>query len=242
MQVSEDLGGERAHKLWRKSIEENIKKISTIIKDIPVINGRSLDVGLGDGSTISQILKLSQKKFRLIIGVDISKESLLLAQKKSLICVRCDLEKGLPFKDNSFDIVFSHQVIEHIINLDNFCKELYRVIRPNGFLVLGTENLSSWHNIFAIILGYQVFSNSPSKEYNVANPFWKPWKVKFKKKHDHQTILAIKSLKGLLEVHGFEVIKIVGSGYYPFYGKLAELLAKIDKIHARHVIIVATKG
>ena len=45
--------------------------------------------------------------------------------------VCCDLEHGLPFKDNSIDEVFAIHVMEHISNLMNLMRDIYRVCK-NG--------------------------------------------------------------------------------------------------------------
>ncbi len=46
-----------------------------------------------------------------------------------------DLHK-IPFEDNTFDIIFCNHVLEHVRD-DNTCmKELYRVLKPNGFAIL----------------------------------------------------------------------------------------------------------
>jgi SAM-dependent methyltransferase len=235
-----DCGGNKANALWRNSIRNNIINLSKMFDDCTFSNSL-LDVGCGRGETISEIIKHSGKNFNLVVGVDGQKESLEYAKNEKITPVQANFDYTLPFKDNSFDVVFSHQVIEHLNNLDIFVKELHRVTKPGGVCILSTENLSSWHNIFAITLGFQEFSNSPSKDFNVANPFWKPWKQKFENRHDHKTIIAIRSLCGLLEVHGFVIKKVIGSGYYPFFGMFGEFIAKLDKTHARHIICKATK-
>jgi ubiquinone/menaquinone biosynthesis C-methylase UbiE len=45
----------------------------------------------------------------------------------------CSAE-SLPFEDNSFDMVFSSHVLEHIPDFEKAMKEIYRVLKPNGFL------------------------------------------------------------------------------------------------------------
>lgn len=51
---------------------------------------------------------------------------------------------ALPFKDGSFDVVISSQVIEHLPEDDRIFCELVRCIRPGGTLVLGTVDYGGW--------------------------------------------------------------------------------------------------
>jgi predicted SAM-dependent methyltransferase len=47
-----------------------------------------------------------------------------------------DLKQGIPFADNSFDVVYHSHVLEHFPKLDavTFIRECYRVLRPQGIL------------------------------------------------------------------------------------------------------------
>lgn len=44
--------------------------------------------------------------------------------------------KTIPFEDNTFDSIFSSEVFEHIFNLEEIMKELYRVLKPNGKILV----------------------------------------------------------------------------------------------------------
>jgi SAM-dependent methyltransferase len=54
--------------------------------------------------------------------------------------VRGDL-RGLPFAAASFDLVASFQVIEHLVDPTDYLREIVRVLRPAGALLLTTPNL-----------------------------------------------------------------------------------------------------
>lgn len=43
---------------------------------------------------------------------------------------------SMPFTDNSIDCVFSSEVFEHIFNLEHVLSELYRIIKPNGYIFI----------------------------------------------------------------------------------------------------------
>lgn len=51
----------------------------------------------------------------------------------------------LPFKDNSLDGVVSFSVLEHVGNPDNVIKEIYRVLKPGGFILSGVPFLEAYH-------------------------------------------------------------------------------------------------
>src|SRR3989338_7375065 len=54
-----------------------------------------------------------------------------------------DLLKGIPFKDNTFDVVYHSHLIEHFKKekATFFIKECYRVLKPDGIIRIATPNL-----------------------------------------------------------------------------------------------------
>src|SRR3990170_4956617 len=81
-----------------------------------------LELGCGEGSLTYEIKVITDAQ---VYGLDISSSSIKLAKKKGIIARKADLNNGIPFKDNEFDLVFSNQVIEHIYNTDIFLKESF---------------------------------------------------------------------------------------------------------------------
>ena len=61
---------------------------------------------------------------------------------KNLSCehIQADINKPLPLKNNSFDIVIMRDVIEHLLRPYDTLLEVKRVLKPNGFLKLTTPN------------------------------------------------------------------------------------------------------
>ena len=81
------------------------------------------------------------------IGVDILGQPTL----------RANIEHHLPFKNNTFDLVFAGEIIEHVVDTDLFLDECKRILKKNGYLLLTTPNLSSWINRIRLLLGRQPF-------------------------------------------------------------------------------------
>lgn len=57
---------------------------------------------------------------------------------KKIEKIICDLEESLPFKDDIYDLALSFFVLEHIENIENLFKEIYRVLKPGGQRII-------WH-------------------------------------------------------------------------------------------------
>jgi len=101
-----------------------------------------LDIGSGKGN---HLLGFSRRGLS-VKGLDSKME----CKEASKFEVRlCDIEKeSFPFKNNSFDIVFSKSVLEHVRNADNFLSESLRVLKKGGIAILMTPDWFSQHEIF----------------------------------------------------------------------------------------------
>jgi len=58
--------------------------------------------------------------------------------------VKCDMEKGLPFENNTFDEVYSKCLFEHLRNPFNMLVEMKRVTKEGGKVRVITDNGSYW--------------------------------------------------------------------------------------------------
>ena len=54
-----------------------------------------------------------------------------------------NMEKPLPFKDSSFDVVICLEGVEHVVEPYSLIREICRVLRPDGFVVLSSPNVQS---------------------------------------------------------------------------------------------------
>jgi len=59
-----------------------------------------------------------------------------------------DLERSLPFKDESFETIIANQVVEHIENFVQLMAELHRILKKDGKLIIHVPYFrSSWSHI-----------------------------------------------------------------------------------------------
>lgn len=110
----------------------NRKIVFTQIDKI-VINKRNkiLDVGCGTGITLKCL-----ERYGLAIGVDLSEEALKFCRLRGHKKLCLADSKNLPFKINSFDIVNASNLLEHLDDDDIALQEFFRILKPNGILVV----------------------------------------------------------------------------------------------------------
>lgn len=226
----------------------NLHKFSEVINEINFISlldldysAKMIDLGCGNGEfTLRCTNKVETQK---IWGVEISLPEIEKSQEKGIKIIQSDLNKSLPFKDNFFDIVISNQVLEHLLDIDQFFMEIYRILKINGYAILSTENLSSWHNIFALIMGFRPFSLDYSNTKKIGNPFSPHHNTNIKSKPLlHNKVLSYFSLKEMCSLYKFKIDKILGGGYYPMpFQSLSMVFSKIDPIHSHFLTIKIRK-
>ena len=129
-----------------------------------------LDCGCDDGEWTLQLgARIGAAR---LCGIEIVDERRQAALQKGILAKPGDLNEPFPFGDEQFEIVHANQVIEHLKETDSFIQEIWRTLRPGGYAVICTENLSSWHNIVSLVFGWQPFSltNVSGKRFQIGNP------------------------------------------------------------------------
>ena len=213
-----------------------------------------LDCGCREGAgSVAIAQKMGTRK---IIGIDFNFNALSLAAKRNILPLRANLNGCIPLANNTVDVILASDVLEHLVNPGVFVTEMYRVLKPAGYIILDTPNLASWHNIFALLLGIQPFSGPnittmEDSDLELVRRMHRtthglPEQGEFTQ-HDqeeltrHIIVVAYVSLIRLLKRVGFMVAKAYGFGYYPLPVFLARLFQRIDIRHTHHMLIRATK-
>jgi len=168
-----------------------------------------LDLGCGYGKDIQYF----QKEGFEACGIDISSEMINLAKKivPQAHLTQASFDK-LPYGDESFDIVFSRYAIQHSHNTEQVFREIYRVLKPRGYLIFlvthpmrhyfekTTKDYWLQQDIDSVILDGKVIVKEPSHTFSeYLSPF----------------LLSKFDLEEFHEKHDPAARKFEGFGMYP---------------------------
>jgi SAM-dependent methyltransferase len=230
-----------AQRLWDES--ERLYQ-QRLLDAVPALaEGRMLDVGCDDGAWTDEVRRRAGLPAEAVSGIEIVESRRELATRRGFTVKAADIEGPWPFDDGEFALVHANQVIEHVKRLDPFVTEIHRVLAPGGQVLICTENLASWHNIGALVAGWQPFSvtnisstgavGNPMALHDEAHEFGETWQ--------HIHVVTLRALVELFEVHGLVVEHQFAAGYYPLRGHLGSWAASKNPGHGHFIGIRARR-
>jgi len=112
----------------RRIIQSLVERICATLN---TPNPNILDVGCGTGANLKMLAAYGKTE-----GVDISEQAVEFCRQRGLDSVMLGAAEQLPYANESFDLVISLDVIEHLDDDVAGLQEMRRVLRPDGRLLL----------------------------------------------------------------------------------------------------------
>jgi len=197
---------------WYIPIEKFLKPEQTIV-----------EIGCGKGEFLSY---LKEKKFKNLFGFDI------LNINKEFI-KRIDVEKDIiPFKNESVDVVLMVEVIEHLINPYHILREIRRILKKEGVLIISTHNQVNILMRLLFLFGITNPTNDVSRQYD-----------KGPNKHHMYGHLRTYSKKILIKVtakEGFK--KITNASWICLFGIFIRTPSFLTSLLSQHLLYVFKKN
>jgi SAM-dependent methyltransferase len=105
---------------------------------------RVLDLGCGTGRSLD-LFRSRQPQIEWH-GVDIRSSPEVNERRRTDGSFTTFDGLRLPFREGAFDVVYSHQVFEHVRHPEDLLREVYRVLKPGGLFVGSTSHLEPYHS------------------------------------------------------------------------------------------------
>jgi SAM-dependent methyltransferase len=175
---------------------------------------RVLDYGCSDGWFGAELLKHKPVEY---VGVD--KDGDLLKKESPVRIVI--VKDSLPFEAETFDVATAFEVLEHVYDQDRLLRELWRVLRPNGLLIVSVPrknvfsflDMGNWKYVFprAHRIFYTMTHSAEDYRYRyVDNPYGMVGLMEKEKRwHQH---FRDREMQALLERNGYETVESDGAG------------------------------
>lgn len=177
---------------YEKYLEEEDYIKATFNERLKIINSYSKKARLLDiGCALGFFLEIARNDGWNAQGLEIAKFAYEYATNKLELPVMNKTLEEAKFKSDSFDVVTIFDVIEHLPNPNGTIKEIRRILKPNGLIAITTPNIGS---IPAKLLG-------------------KNWE-EIKRVREHIYFFSENTLKKMLEVNKFKVLKTESAGRF----------------------------
>jgi methionine biosynthesis protein MetW len=164
----------------KKVVHKSINKIYYQMKIPSQYSGKVLDIGCGDGKLLSNLKNTGWETY----GVEISDLAVEFARKKYGLNIFEGVAEDAMFEDEFFDVIILSHVLEHLPDPKATLKEINRILKPNGLLIISIPNVNS-------------FEAKHFKKY------WTAWELP-----RHFYHFSNKTVETLLNKTGFNISKI----------------------------------
>ncbi len=201
------------------------KRFDLVKRNVELSGKRILDVGCGIGMYSQKFFEKGAK----VLGIDIDDENIKKAKELSPeIDFWVAKAEALPFENNSFDLIFLNEVLEHVDDDKRVIQESLRVLRPEGKIIIFAPNR---------FFPFETHGIYFAKKYIYGNiPFinWLPMKIR-NLFCPHVRIYTTKTLKRLFDNQkvSFEKNDFVWPAFdkierkNPFLGKTLKKIANL---------------
>ena len=166
-----------------------------------------LDIGCGNG----QLLYQFKNTYTQLIGLEYSSHRLEQAKVNlaglNFLGLQGSAEDMMQIESESIDRIISADTNEHIPDVYAAVAEMYRVLKPGGYLVINTPNIAFIKKRLLLLLGR--FPSTSQANEGIGSD------ILFDGGHLHY--FTFRSLRIVLEKAGFEITKKIG------YGKLGKI-------------------
>ncbi len=185
-------------------------------RHVPLEGKRVLDVGCGVGMYTQAFRRYTPHVF----GIEVEAARARQARSRVQGVVQA-VGENLPFADATFDLVFSHEVLEHVDDDRRCAREMVRVTRPGGHLAIFVPNRLYFFETHGVYWrGQYHFGNKPLVNW-LPNPLRR-------RLAPHVRAYTVRALRHLFD--GLPVRAVVHTQIYPGYDNILARYPRLGRL------------
>ena len=120
------------------------QRVCDLVLQKDIRNAQIIDVGAGEGYFSKMLGDAIRERYGIppstvLRACDIFPGNCF--KYSDVCCDRVDLDKPFPYADGAFDVACSIEVVEHLENQTAYVRELYRITKPGGRVLVTTPNI-----------------------------------------------------------------------------------------------------
>jgi ubiquinone/menaquinone biosynthesis C-methylase UbiE len=149
---------------------------------------RTLEVGCGTGAFITALAKEGRECHGVdpILGLSLAEAKKKAKKEKTETYLCRAVGEYLPYKNETFDLILCLSTLQHVFNYENTLREIRRVIKSNGKLLMSVPTTKNIRTLFR---------HRVPKHFNAG--------------------FDLTTIRKLLAYEGFQILEMRGSGFFP---------------------------
>jgi 2-polyprenyl-3-methyl-5-hydroxy-6-metoxy-1,4-benzoquinol methylase len=133
--------------LYRRRIQNGLNLLSGRYQNV-------LEFGYGSGLLLPSLAQISEN----LHAIDIASEPDIVASSLSKLNLKAELRQcniiQAQYPAGFFDLIVAFSVFEHICSPDDILKEMHRILKPTGQVLVGMPRVDRWMERLFIIIGF----------------------------------------------------------------------------------------
>lgn len=185
-------------------VEHRYAKSHRLLRDAlgDLSNRQILDIGCSRGHLLERFRQYTGVEFS---AIELEEEMLEIARARGIqaephqinVFDGRRISARLPYEDNSFDVILAGEVIEHIVDTQEFLAEIHRTLRPDGAVLVSTPNVLWWKYRVKLLTGRYLDVLDYRMRYGDED-------------FGHVRIFTPDLLRELVEEAGFDRVRVAG--------------------------------
>lgn len=145
---SEDFGHkyteEGSGRLGARLLDGYFNSVAQLLAATGLKRGRAIELGCGEGFSTERLRRLLPPDIELRASEYVADLVPRARRRNPTVSIKQESVYELSYADNTFDLVFLLEVLEHLDYPSAALAEIQRVLKPGGYLVLGVPREPLW--------------------------------------------------------------------------------------------------